>query len=215
MNQGGQGESSKHPAGEGQPVIVLAAGHGRRMGGPKVFAGHKGRGFLQRILERCHESRARVILVVDPNHRQRLEALFATLPAGLLAPLPRMVEADGKADMLASVQAALAHGPYEPGFWLWPVDAPFISAKGWHAATQAVARDPGVVWKLRVRGRTGHPVWFPFHVTQPLREGHWPDGLRGFLATLPPERIQILPLEGEFLEDVNTPQQLAGLDRLD
>lgn len=205
------------PDPRGQPVIVLAAGHGTRFGGPKAFAEHKGRTFTERILTRCGETGARVTLVGDPRHRERLEALLAALPPELTAPTPapRLVDADGLADMMASVKAALAHGPHEPGFWLWPVDAPFISAAGWRRAAQTAAGDPGVIWKLRVAGRTGHPVWFPFTVTRPLLDGNWPDGLRGFLATVPPERIQVLPLEGEFLEDIDSPDQLQGLGWLE
>jgi CTP:molybdopterin cytidylyltransferase MocA len=198
-------------AADGQPVIVLAAGHGTRMGGPKAFAEHKGRTFAERILARCRESAARVTWVSDARFKARLEALLARLPP----PLPRIVEADGTADMLVSLQAALRAGPYEPGCWLWPVDAPFISAAGWRRATEQAARDPGVVWKLRVRGRTGHPLWLPFYLGPAILAGHWPDGLRGLLATLPPERIQVLALEGEFLDDVDTPDQLAGLGWVD
>jgi CTP:molybdopterin cytidylyltransferase MocA len=192
----------------GPAVIVLAAGHGTRMGGPKAFAEHHGRTFAERILERCREAAARVTLVSDPRFKARMEALLARLPP----PLPRIVEADGTRDMLDSVQAALRAGPYEPGFWLWPVDAPFISAAGWRRAVEQAADDPGVIWKLRSRDRTGHPAWFPFTVTPAILGGHWPDGLRGFLATVPPERIQFLALDEEFLEDIDTPDRLAGLD---
>ncbi len=199
----------------GQHVLVLAAGQGRRMGGPKLFAHHRGRGFLERILTRCRESASLVTLVTDPRHSDGLESLMAALPAALLAPVPRVVHADGEADMLASVRAALRAGPYEPGYWLWPVDAPFISAAGWARAVQTAGRDPNVIWKLRVGGRTGHPIWYPFHTARAILSGDWPDGLRGYLATVPPERIQVLELPGEYLEDVDTPQQLAGLGWLD
>lgn len=194
-------------AAAGPAVIVLAAGHGTRMGGPKAFAEHHGRTFLERILERCRESGARVTLVSDPRFKARMEALLARLPP----PFPRLVEADGTRDMLDSLQAALRAGPYEPGCWLWPVDAPFISAAGWRRATEQAARDPGAIWKLRVRGRTGHPLWLPSCLGPAILGGHWPDGLRGFLATVPPERIQALALDDEYLDDVDTPQQLAGL----
>jgi len=34
----------------GPHVVLLGAGHGRRMGGPKVLTRHGGRTFLERIL---------------------------------------------------------------------------------------------------------------------------------------------------------------------
>ncbi len=189
----------------GQPVIVLGAGLGRRMGEPKVFAEHGGRSFLARILERCGESGSPVTLTVDRRFRRRVEALLARLPG----PAPRLVEAGGDKPMVASVREALRWGGYEPGFWLWPVDAPFLSAGGWRRATEAVGRDPNVVWKLRSGGRSGHPVWFPFYTIPAIRAGRWPDGLRGFLREMEPERVMVLELEGETLTDVDTPEELA------
>lgn len=204
-------QRTDRPRADGPHVLLLAAGHGRRMGGPKAFTLHKGRSFLTRVLERCRQVEARVTLVTDPQHQPAMEAALAAQPP----PFPRIVTADGAAPMLASVQAALRAGPYEPGWWLWPVDAPFISAAAWQNAATTAAGDPNVVWKLRSQGRTGHPTWFPFMAAPAILAGDWPDGLRGYLATQLPERIQVLELEGEVLEDVNDPAKLAGLNWLD
>lgn len=199
----------------GQPVLLLGAGRGRRMGLPKLFAEHQGKTFAERILARCRETGSRVTLVSDPLHRERLEALLAALPPELLAPFPSVVKADGETDMLASVQAGLLAGPYEPGCWLWPADAPFISPGGWRRAVERVTEAPEFIWKLRAGGRTGHPIWLPSWTVRPLLAGNWPDGLRGFLAGVAPERIRILALEGEFLADVNTPRDLEALEALE
>src|SRR5689334_4672650 len=118
-----------HPA--GRAVVVLAAGHGTRMGGPKAFTRFGDRTFLERILDRCAESDAEVTVTVDPTFKERVLALIKSRPV----PRPhlhlRWVEADGKQPMLASIHAALAAGGFEHGFWLWPVDAPFLSSAGW------------------------------------------------------------------------------------
>src|SRR5689334_25211966 len=65
---------AQHPA--GRAVIVLAAGHGTRMGGPKAFTRFGDRTFLERILDRCAESDAEVTVTVDPLFKERVLALI-------------------------------------------------------------------------------------------------------------------------------------------
>lgn len=191
----------------GPPVVILAAGHGRRMGGPKVFKAHGGRTFLERILERCAESASPVVLAVDPAFRADAERLAA----GHGGPI-RWVEADGTRPMLDTLQAALREplpaGAGGGGFWLWPVDAPFLSPQGWARAREAVEGAPEAIWKLRVQNKTGHPIWFPGWSVPAIRAGGWPDGLLGFLEEQA-ARVRILHLEDEVIADFNTPESLA------
>jgi CTP:molybdopterin cytidylyltransferase MocA len=176
------------------------------MGGPKIFATAGSATFLERILARIREAGCPAILTVDPAFRGRVEALLKGLPpAGV-----RLIDVDGTLPMLASVQAGLsALDPAAWGAWLWPVDAPLLSAQGWRRARETVAADPEAVLKLRANGRTGHPAWFPRWACAAIAAGRWTDGLRGFLAGVPPERIARLDLPGETLSDFNTPEQLA------
>ncbi|MBI3992329.1 MAG: nucleotidyltransferase family protein [Candidatus Lambdaproteobacteria bacterium] len=187
-----------------QAVLLLGAGHGTRMGEPKVFTRHGGQSFLERILRRCAEAGAPVTLCVDPGFRERVEAALALLAL----PRPRLVSADGTRPMLATVQAGLAAGGFETGFWLWPVDAPFISPQGWARAVARAAERPGRILKLRVAGRTGHPLWLPGWAVPEILAGDWADGLLSFLAAHEGE-VEILPLDGEVLGDFNTPEQLT------
>jgi len=187
-----------------QPVLIAAAGHGRRFGGPKVFARADGTTFLERILARCREAGAPVTLVVDPAFRERVAT---ALPGDLAV---RLVEADGTHPMLASVQAGLAAGGFERGFWMWPVDAPFLSPVGWTRAVRAVAGAPEHVWKLRSEGRGGHPTWFPGWAVPLIRTGDWPDGLQGFFRDHE-AAIRLLHLDGETLRDVDTPEDLHAV----
>lgn len=189
----------------GQPVLVLGAGHGTRMGGPKLFARFEGATFVERILARCRETASPVTLAVDPAFRARAERLLAPLPP----PPPRLVEADGTRPMLASVQAGLSAGGFGPGFWLWPVDAPLLSAVGWDQAVETVRGQPESIWKLRTGGTTGHPSWFPGWAVAEILAGGWPDGLLGFLEAHGGQTYG-LELEGERLGDFNTPEQLAA-----
>ena len=193
----------------GPPVLLLGAGHGRRMGGPKLFTRHGGQTFLERILRRCQESASPVTLTVDPLHQKQLALLLATLDL----PRPRLALSDGSRDMLFSVQQALGMNGWTPGFWLWPVDAPFLSPEGWRTAVERAAHDPGSIWKLRHQGRTGHPIWYPEWTVAPILKGGWDDGLLGFLREVPPAKIQQIILENEVIADFNTPRALQQLSR--
>lgn len=188
-----------------QRVVLLGAGHGKRMGRPKVFAEFEGRSFLERILGRCGETAHPVTLVVDPSFRERVSGLLGKLPFTA----PRLVEAAGDAPMLQSVQAALGAGDCEQGFWCWPVDAPFISAPAWVQVVEAAEAMPEVIWKPSRGGRSGHPVWFPGWAVPRILAGQWPNGLQGLLEENE-ARIHVLELEGEELGNFNTPEQLAA-----
>lgn len=203
-----------------QPVVVLGAGHGTRMGRPKIFARYEGSTFLERILTRCRETASPVTLVVDPGFREKALALLTELritppaqPAELRIPpppMPRLVDADGAGPMLASVQAALRQGGFDAGFWCWPVDAPFLSAPGWVMAVEGVQTQLDHIWKLSTGGETGHPVWFPGWAVPGILAGDWPGGLQGFMESNA-DRVLVLELEGEELRDFNTREQLAAL----
>jgi len=200
----GEPDASGNPG--AQPVVILGAGHGTRMGGPKIFARIEDVTFLERILARVREAGCPAILTVDPGFHAQVEALLGKLP-----PLPlRLVETDGKQPMLASVQAGLtALDGTAAGAWLWPVDAPLLSPDGWRRARAAVQARPDAILKLRAGGRTGHPTWFPRWACDAIVGGIWEDGLQGFLAEVPSTRIDQLELPGETLGDFNTPEQLA------
>ncbi|MDH4246857.1 MAG: nucleotidyltransferase family protein [Deltaproteobacteria bacterium] len=193
------------------PVIVLAAGRGRRLGLPKLLAAYAGRTFLERILIRCAHSGSPVTLTVSPDLRARAEAALQDLQTRLGLPRPKVVEADPDGDMLDSLKTALRAEARAPGVWVWPVDAPFISAPGWTSAVAAVRTDPARVLQLRCGGRGGHPLWLPDSLRPALLTGHWENGLAGFLAGLERPRLHCLELAGEHLRDVNTPEDLHAL----
>lgn len=201
----------------GQQVVVLGAGHGRRMGTPKIFARAGGKTFLEHILSRCRETAHPVTLVIDPRHRGKVLKLLQALSFGEPQPFgeqqpsgqPQLVEADGTAPMMASLKAALEAGNFAEGLWCWPVDAPFLSAPGWVMAVEAAQSTPEVIWKPSSGGKTGHPVWFPGWAVPRILAGDWPNGLLGLLHECA-DQTYVLELEGEDLRDFNTPEQLAS-----
>jgi CTP:molybdopterin cytidylyltransferase MocA len=178
------------------------------MGGPKAFTALGGVTFLERILARAREAGCPVLLAVDPAFRVRVETLLATLPPVQA----RLLEADGTRPMLETVQAGVRGlDGAARGAWVWPVDAPLLSADGWRKVRANVHEDPDHIVKLRTEGRTGHPTWFPRWAISDIRAGHWENGLLGFLKGMRPERVRLLDLPGEVLNDFNTPEELAAV----
>jgi CTP:molybdopterin cytidylyltransferase MocA len=180
---------------------------------PKAFVLLNGQTFLDRILARCAESGSDVTVTVDPAFKQRL---MDGLKARSMPRLPlhlRWVEADGRQPMLASIQAALAVGGFDRGFWLWPVDAPFLSAAGWRVLGETVEVDDQRILKPRAEGRSGHPVWFPGWAVLRIARGDWPNGLLGFLAVCTPEQVRAVDLPGEHVNDIDTPEELRALEQ--
>ena len=92
---------------DGPHVVLLGAGHGRRMGGPKVLTRHGGRTFLERILARCAESASPVTLTVDPRFRAEVEALLETCAP----PKPTLADQPGKFGLGSGVCVARALDP--------------------------------------------------------------------------------------------------------
>lgn len=191
-----------------QPVVVLAAGHGTRMGGPKAFAAIGSITFLERILARAREAGCPVVLAVDRSFHSRVETLLGTLSPLAL----RLVEADGKRPMLDTVKTGLrALDGTAQGAWVWPVDAPLLSPDGWRRARAKVHEDSERILKLKAEGHTGHPIWFPRWACADILAGQWGTGLLGFLESVPAARIAQLELPGEILGGFNTPAELAAV----
>ena len=200
-----------------QPVLLLAGGNGRRFGSPKLFAKHQGVGFLERILTRCAEGVSPVCITLQPQHALGLMHRWQCWCYQHPSPPPwRMVYvAGGDAPMLSSVQAGLCHllgwRPYAPGCWLWPVDAPFLSANGWAKARHSVQGEAECVWKLRkhpTAGEGGHPLWLPRSTWTLLMQHSWEGGVKQALQQQAPNHVQQLILAGEALHDVDHPYNL-------
>lgn len=143
---------------EGGPrVIVLAAGKGRRMGGPKLVMDVGGRPWWRVQSERLSAAGVRPIWVVARVHAD------LALP-GLV------VLGDGDAPMFESVRAgvlawrgqrgAAASGLAGAGVFVLPIDVPAPGAGVWRAVGEAADR-LGRPAAPELGGRHGHPVFLP------------------------------------------------------
>ena len=135
-------------------VYLLAAGRGRRMGGPKAWMEHEGRPLLARhmdfLLAVCPPDKIAVSI-----QEEWLERCRALHPEALWVPV------DPDAAPLASLQALLKRSPLESWGFVFHVDMPLWD-KELFDALAAAAREAEAGGDLAViprrEGRRGHPV---------------------------------------------------------
>ncbi len=128
-------------------VLVLAAGRGTRIGGPKALLDIAGRPWWQ------HQSAALASVGIAATWVVSDE-VRAALASHQGAP-PRLVTAASDAPMFASLLAGLRSLPDASidGVFILPVDTPAPAPAVWHALAQA-----GGVAIPAFQGRSGHPV---------------------------------------------------------
>lgn len=182
--------------------LLLAAGAGRRMGGPKALVLLDGRALVLRAVDVLRAAGCAPVVVVVGAAADEVRAL---LPADVEA-----VEAEGWADgMGASLRAGLAAlGADVDAAIVHLVDLPGVTAAA-VARLSAAGTSRATLARAAYGGRPGHPVL--------LGRDHWPAvcesatgdaGARGYLAGNP----DVVLVEcGDVAEpdDVDTPEQLA------
>ena len=131
-------------------VVVLAAGNGRRMGGPKALMDVGGETWWRTQTRRLDEAGLRQVWVVSQTVRNAMESGDAD---------PEwMVVADPDAPMFESVLAGLSALEGEDdvaGAFILPVDVPGAPPETWNT----LRGDPTSVRVPTLDGATGHPIW--------------------------------------------------------
>jgi molybdenum cofactor cytidylyltransferase len=186
-------------------AVVLAAGEGRRMGGPKaLLTTEAGTGtFLARACAALDRPGVEGVIAVVGAEAARVAS-----SAGLSPAVPVRVNDRWRDGMLTSVWAGLdaAEAAGAEAVLVHPVDNPFVSA----ATVDAVVR----ALELGARsaapahgGRRGHPAGFARAAFAALREADPARGARAVLAEHP-DWIVHVPAGPDCLVDVDTPADL-------
>ena len=134
-------------------AVVLAAGAGRRIGGPKALLRIGPRSFLAHAAERLARPGVAEVVAVLGHEAERVRA-EAGLPAGLVTVVnPAYAEGGMLGSVLAGLDAAEARGA--EAVLLHPVDHPLIAAATVDAVVQALAAGARIA--VPSRGRAARP----------------------------------------------------------
>jgi CTP:molybdopterin cytidylyltransferase MocA len=183
--------------------VVLAAGEGRRMGGPKALVPLAGTTFVQRCVERLGRPGVSEVVVVVGPLRDRVAAL---LPG--VACVPSRRPTDGMlGSILCGLDAAEARGA--DAVLLHPVDHPLVDAPTVDRVVQAL-RDGARIAVPSREGRRGHPGGFARAAWPSLRAAPPERGARAVLADHPDWIVHVEGGAGS-VAGIDTPEDYARL----
>lgn len=182
-------------------AVVLAAGSGSRLGGPKLRMVVGGQSFLAHavnVLASAGVDPICCVVAAEDALWARQEAMNAAV----------CVNSDPARGMLSSVAAGLACVPGEAGALIAPVDHPYVRVATVKSLLAAFAGFPDHIVKPVYRGRTGHPIILPDNVCQIVRHASGTTTLREVLVQTG-ARVRYVDVDDEgVLVNVNTPADI-------
>jgi CTP:molybdopterin cytidylyltransferase MocA len=190
-------------------AILLAAGEGRRVGGPKGLLTLGGESFLARCARLLDRPAIAEILAVLGCEAERLRALPDVPKRVRFVVHPRY--ADGMlSSLLRGLDEAEARGA--DAVLVHPVDHPIVSVPTIDAVLKILGeRRPIVV--PSVAGRRGHPAGFARRTWEALRAADAQRGARDVLLRHP-EWVTHVDGDPGCATGVNTPRDYEAVTRL-
>ncbi len=183
--------------------VVLAAGWGRRMGGPKaLLRTPDGRSFLQAVVDGVREAGvARTVVVVGPwwDAREAVPGCHV------------VVNPDPDRGLISSLRLAIPEVPLrESGLLMALVDHPAVRPETVRTLVGAHRVDPGrvviPVFRDGTRLRRGHPVVFPaWAVPEFFGPAADREGPRAVLREHPDAVLEVAVLDPGVVLDINRP----------
>lgn len=186
--------------------VILAAGRGRRMGGPKGLLEVHGVTFVERAVATFQLAGASPIVAVLGHEAERMEALLR--PAGAASCVRNARPDEG---MLSSILLGLeaAETAEADAVLLHPVDHPLVSPDTVTRVMEAL-RTGAVIAVPSHGGRRGHPGGFARGSWAALRRAPPDRGARAVLADHPEWVVHVAGDPG-CLAGIDTPQDYERL----
>jgi CTP:molybdopterin cytidylyltransferase MocA len=180
-------------------ALILAAGRGARVGGPKALLTLGGETFLSRAARLLRRPGIERVTAVLGHEADRVRREAALPPEVAVRVNERYAEG-----MLTSILAGLddAEAAGADAVLVHPVDHPLIEPATVDAVIAALVRGALIAVPSH-GGRRGHPAGFARATWSALRSAAPDEGARGVLARHP-EWIEHVPAGEECLVGVNT-----------
>ena len=181
-------------------AVVLAAGEGRRMGGPKALLPLGESTFLSHACRLFARPGIASVVAVLGAEAERVRRA-----AGIPAEVTVVVNDRWREGMLTSVWAGLdaAEALSAEAVLLHPVDNPFVAPATIEAVVATLNRGAEIAVPSH-EGRRGHPAGFARSCWPALRAAPLDGGARTVLAAKP-ERVVHVSAGPDCLVDVDTP----------
>jgi len=189
-------------------AVVLAAGAGRRIGGPKALLALEGSSFLQRSVALVSRPGVEAVYVVLGHEAERVGREAGPLDPARIVVNPRY-ESGMLSSLLVGLEAAEAGGA--EAVLIHPVDHPRVALATVDAVLASLrsgARIAVPSWS----NRRGHPAGFARETWPALHAAPADRGAREVLA-LHPEWIEHVPGDAGCVAGVNTPDDYERIVR--
>jgi CTP:molybdopterin cytidylyltransferase MocA len=187
-------------------AIVLAAGEGRRMGGPKALLVLDGEPLVSSHVARLREVGCRTIVVVV---RHEVAAEVRLLLADISEARVVCAETDSMAASLTVGLESVCMDSSQP-IIVAPVDALPVSRSTLDALLKAVMVDPVQVATPRYRNRSGHPIVARGGLLQVFLQ-QYSGTLRDLLRSAEAQRRWVDVDDAAVGHDLDTPADLAAV----
>jgi molybdenum cofactor cytidylyltransferase len=183
-------------------ILVLAAGHSRRLGRPKALARVRGASLLRRTLLLLTPLTRAPVLATTPPRAARYRAEVRDLRVALI---PNRGRAAG---LSSSVRLGLRRARFSRALLILPVDLAGLRLRD---LERLVRRWRGAPRRVAARGAAGHavtPLILPKCLFAAAGSIRGDGGLRGFVACLPEGSVRLVSMPSA-VHDVDTPRDLA------